>query len=765
VNGGSPTQETVCEDVSSPQRCFAAALGAGTSVYQFEGVGRTCSSTLIPDLCPPPQPAPQFTLFYGEIPSKELDWQYEQVLGSMYGGMCYFLYENNVEQWPYAFGEPGGGDPRNNYWIMVTGPRFDALGRPCDPYGPDSEDGTGAVWSASTTDLAWSVYSEESRLRCNRSVRGRWGWGLQGTDSNFSDARDIDEYAITNLDFEFKTGEVLYPQSIFNYWSNYTDWEQRGCPNRDNCPEAVRIDPLLEESKDYIYHQLSGTSGENIQVTYRTMVDNLVALANYMRTAPEADMGFAGKPTGYYGFPTVDLWGAPLLRDSDGNTIGNYYIDLDADLRDDLKTYSLDRVQSIIDASDYIQPTLYTLYNSAVIGTGVNGNVNNNNPQGPYYSPYFKQTPWGGAQQVYQSWSECLKDRLEISARTGKPVYAAVSPMLWGAGNAIERGSEYRGWFFTTMCNPDCQGQGAGNEATSPSGVVGDCYENWRCWDKVLSVRDFIDLQIQPIIDAGIKEPGAVMWWSTVYPQTLSASRTVEQGAWWTAVSATNPNITQYLITDFPTSITGPDGTRWGYDDTSEDQKVARWYSVIDRYPLAMRQEIARLGLESRPTLAAWIASHPLTPTTGDALTWPYRHTDGRSYASERQALYNEINLWRKLYRVALLDNADPSDPNDPRLGMMAGTGTGQGWYAPALHRFIKFAWSAYQLHYSNAVKVWVETGTYLPEWNVVTALGGQEAYDGILETINLFPATAFATGVGASVDLDALSVPPPEPA
>lgn len=682
-------------------------------------------------------PRNTFSMFFSEIPSAEMDADYETDLGSMWGGLCFFWYENSVEQWPYAFGEPGGGDPRNNYWIMITGPRFDSLGRPCDPAGPTASDGTGGVWAPGQN---WSTWDEASRLTTNRSFRGRSGWGLPsgpGLNTNIQDARTFADYTISNLDFEAKTGEVLLPSYFSTSYSNYWDWEQRGCtgPVQVNgaCPGSVRIDPFLEESKDYIYHQLSGTSGENIVVTYRSMVDNLVALARYVQNAPTTDVPLAGKPTGYYGFPYVDLWGQPIVRDASNSPVSVGYETLTPEQRQALKDYSYNRFEPILLASDYLQPSLYNLYTKAFLGTGTPGNINNNNPSGAYYSPFFKQSPWGGAAQTQQNWENNNRDKLEVAKRAGKPVYPAISTMLWSAGQTIEQGAEYHGWHYTTMCNPNCTGSGIA--ATSPSQVVGNCYENWRCWDKILPIQDFIDTQIKPIIDMGAD--GAVYWWSPSYWQTQSAARTREMGDWWTVFTDTNPNITQYDISAFPVSITGPDGRRWLKSDAQPISEVARWYHIIDTYPLEMRREIERLGLSGNATLSSWINSFPTLPA-GQSHSQAF---NGKIFLSSMQQYYNNRHAIREFFKTYMLDGADPANPSDTRLGSMAGSIAGRGWYAPALHRFIKIAWSKYQLHYANAAKQYVETNTYAADWDTVAAFGGQVAFDTILSEIASDPS------------------------
>jgi len=678
-------------------------------------------------------PRSNFTMYFSEIPSAEMDAEYETALGDMWGGLCFYYYENSVEQWPYSLGEPGGSDPRNNYWIMITGPRYDSLGRPCDPVGPTASDGTGGVWSP--IGQYWSAWDEWSRHNTNRSFRGRSGWGLPSGEwhnTDIQDARTFADYAITNLDFEAKTGEVLYPSYFSNTYSNYWDWTQRGCagPVQVNgaCAGSVRIDPMLEESKDYIYHQLSGTSGENIVVTYRTMVDNLVALARYVQSAPTTDIPLAGKPTGYYGWPYVDLWGQPIVRDAANNPVGVGYNTLTPEQRSALKDYAYKRFEPILLASDYLQPSFYNLYTQAFLGDGTAGSINNNNPAGAYYSPFFKQSPWGGAAQTQQNWEDNNRDKIEIAKRAGKPIYPAISTMMWSAGQTIEMGAEYHGWHFTTMCNPSCTGSGVA--ATSPSGVVGNCYEGWRCWDKVMPIQDFIDTQIKPIIEMG--GDGAVYWWSPSYWQVQSAARTQEMGDWWTVYTDTNPNLTQYSIADFPAEITGPDGSRWKRDDVADISRVARWYWVIDTYPYEMRQEIARLGLESNPTIAAWIASYPALPA-GQTFSVAF---DGRIFFSSRQQYFNVRYANRQFFIEYLLDGADPSNPSDPRLGAKAGVTPGLGWYNPALHRFLKIAWSKYQLHFATAAKQYVQTNTYAADWDVVTAFGGQVDFDNALALV-----------------------------
>jgi len=676
-----------------------------------------------------------FTMYFSEIPSAEMDSEYEAALGDMWGGLCFFYYENSVEQWPTSYGDPGGGDPRDNYWIMITGPRYDALGRPCDPVGPTATDGTGGVWAPGQN---WSSWNAESAANTNRSFRGRSGWGLPGagshTSTDIQDTRTFADYTLTNLDFEAKTGEVLTPTSFNNTYSDYWDWAQRGCTGPvqvyGECPGAKRIDPFLEESKDYIYHQLSGTSGENIVVTYRSMVNNLISLARYVQSAPVQDVPLAGLPTGYYGFPNIHLWGMPIVRDAANNPIGVFYNTLTPDQRQALKDYSYNRYEPILLASDYLQPSFYNLYTQGFLGDGTAGNTNNNNPAGAYYSPFFKQSPWGWAAQTQQNWEDNNRDKLEISKRAGKPIYPAISILMWSAGESIEMGSEYPGWHFTTMCNPTCTGSGVA--ATSPSGVVGNCYEGWRCWDKVMPIQDFIDTQIKPIVEMG--GDGAVYWWSPSYWQTLSAARTQEMGDWWTPHTDINPNITQYDISAFPSEITGPDGSRWKRDDVTvtEISRVARWYWVIDTYPLEMRKEIARLELESNATLAAWIASYPVLPTQ-ETISSVY---GGRYFFSSRQQYYNFRHANRQFFIQHLLDGANPADIGDARLGSRAGTTPGFGWYNPALQRFLKIAWSKYQLHFAQAAKQYVETNTNAAEWDVVPAFGDQSAFDAALALV-----------------------------
>jgi hypothetical protein len=251
-----------------------------------------------------------------------------------------------------------------------------------------------------------------------------------------------------------------------------------------------------------------------------------------------------------------------------------------------------------------------------------------------------------------------------------------------------------------------------------------------------MPIQDFIDTQIKPIIEMGGE--GASYWWSPSYWQRQSADSPQEHGIWWTAYQDTNPNITQFDINAFPTSITGPDGTRWVRSDAEPISQIARWYKIIDTYPLLMRQEIARLGLESNPTISAWISSFPTKP---GGVTHPVAY-ENKLFFSERQQYFNNRHLVRMFFKNHLLDGADPSNPSDARLGSMAGGGPGEGWYAPALHRFIKVAWSKYQLHYANAAKQYIDTNTYAAEWDVVVAFGGQGAFDALLAEINTSPST-----------------------
>jgi hypothetical protein len=677
------------------------------------------------------RPTDTFKLFFSAIPSKDMDAEFAAELGTMWGGLCIYLGEGAVTRWPL-----NNGDPRNEYWIMVTGPTVDALGRPCDPLGPTATDGTGGVWQAGQP---WSA--ADSAM--NHSFRGRWGQTIQEA-SNFSDARTVSDYTITSLNFEHKVDEVFPAWNWSINGNNYTDWQQRGCTSAANCPDAVRIDPLLEESKDYIYHRVSGTSGENIKVTYNTMVQNLLHVLNYSKTAPVQDFGFSGRPTGFYGFPRLDLWGLPITRNAAGSPQGVGYDALTSAQREALKDFYFARYEPILRASDNLQPSLYPLYSYRSLGDGSVGNVNNNDPNAPYYSPYFKKTPWGGAAQIQTNWDQNGRDRIELCKRTGNPVYPTITTMLWGAGSTIGMGSEYNGWHFTTMCNPSCSGTGVA--ATSPSGVVGNCYESWRCYDLALSVEDFIDSQIKPLIDTGSE--GAIIWWSPVHMTAQAPYPTQEDGHWWTYYTRTNPNITQFDINAFPTSITGPSNNRINRDTNAdgtavpEGSRVARWWFMIDQYAFNMRQEIARLGLESDPDISAWISLYPNLPA-GQSSSFA---VSGRIFAPARQQYYNVRYAYHQFFINTFFDGADPANANDSRLGnpfgtAMAGVGLGKGWNSPAVQRFLKVAWSKHLLHYANAAKQYIETTTYADDWNVVTAFGGQVAFDAMLNEMRDDPS------------------------
>jgi len=706
-----------------------------------------------------------FKMFFSDIPSKDMDAEFESELGDSHGGLIYYYYEGSAESWPYAHGEPypgqqvtggslGGSDPRNLYWCLITGPRFDALGRPCDPHGPTASDGTGGIWSPSQR---WGCYDEATCNQTNRSFRGRAGWSLRSIQTDHQDARPFADYKIVNLNFAFDNAtnrDVFFPSYFKKSDSNYTDWQQRGCAGPNNCPGAKPIDPLIEASKDYIYHQLSGTMGENIVATFRTMTQNMIDLVRYTKTAPVADLPLAGKQVGFYAFPFIDLWGQPINR-VNGDPVPIGYHQLTPDQMNQLKEYSYNRMAPIYNELDYMSPSMYNLYSHRIVGSvtghdteqlGIVGSINNNDPDGPYYSPYFKQTPWPGAWQVQKNWETNNRDKIDLSKRVLETnptslILPAVSPLFWSAGQTIWLGAEYRGWQYTTMCNPDC----IGVSGSAPSEVVGNCYEDWRCWDKVLPIEDWITTQIAPVIDGG--GHGVQIWWAPIYSSEICAGSTREQGYWWSTFTDTNPNITQFNINDFPDEITGPDGSRLKRDSVDSDLRVARWYSIIDAHPIEMYEEIKR-RYDTNPsawnsTINGWFNTYGLVPegAVSTSLVKP-NPTNGerRILNTWQQNYFNWRHELRKMFVTYFLDGADPANPEDSRLGQMAGDQLNQGWYAPALHRLLKIIWSKYLLHYSIAAKQYAENRTYAAEWNVVTAFGGQAAFNSILNEINNDP-------------------------
>lgn len=717
-----------------------------------------------------------FKLFFSEIPSTETDALYSSRLKNMWGGLCYVFYENSVEQWPTS-----NGDPNNNYWQLPTGPSVDALGRSCDPSGTPASDGSGG--GVFDVNQRWSA-ANKNEATINHSFRGRYGWGLprrehnEYSSQNFQDTRQFSDYTITNLDFKAKTYDVLHPtnfdpsfgsESTLPYW----DWKQRGCSTPcptdaesfgscPQCPSAVRIDPLLPESKTYIFHTLQGVNGEQIKVTYDSLVGNLIHLLNYCQTAPVQDMALSGKPVGYSGMPGIELWGRPFIRQPSAYAYGNarlvgaYYRDLSTTQREQIKNWYYDRYKPILEESDYVQPVIYSLYPQWF--KSATGSRNNNQPGQPWFSPRFKQTPWDAGAGI-ESHTLNVIDQLEISKRAGKPVYAAVSPVYWGAGFAIEPGNEYDGWYYTTMCNPTCSS--ASNRALNGD-VIGNCYEDWRCWYRWQDTSDFINSQIKPLKDLDMH--GAVFWWTPTTWAQQATNLPATSVRYWSQFSDTNPNITQYDIDQFPVRITGPDGKEINKNqtDTSEADRRSRWYFVLDQYPLEMRQELERMfpnnTWQTNPTLKTWVESFIIPAAQNPPITQP-GSPDNRWYVSERQQQFNARHAYRKMFRELFMrlnsydPVPDPGSGSDPIFGpLVNGLVPGsenpdvRGWYAPALHRFIKYSWSMLQLHYAQAAKTYLETGQILPNWSMVNAVGGEVALRRILVAVADNPLHAIPT-------------------
>lgn len=681
-----------------------------------------------------------FKVFISEIPSSEVDSDFATELGNSWGGLCHYFYENSVETWPNV------SDDKSRYYMLVTGPRLDTTGAVVDndPNCPIASDGTGKVWSPG------AAYSGAT---ANKSFRGRWGWGIP-TASNLQDARTVSDFAITNLDFETKTFEALAP-NYFNYgWANFYDWEFRGCSGPPQiagpCPGAIRQDPMLSESVNYIYARLTGPTGQTIDVTYNSVVENSQQMVRFCQTAPASDFGFTGKPVGWYGLPFIDNWSRPLIRDANNNPISLGYENLTDEQRQQLIDYYYNRWLPLFGnetgKADYTQPSLYNLYSDAVLGNGIEGNVNNNNPSAPYYSPYFKKTPWAGASSIQTAWQRNNYDKVKLSKMYPVPSYPAIGPLFYGAGHIISWGSEYVGWHFTTMCNPSCRG--TTSSTTSPSGVTGttpgSCYEGgWRCWDGYMSIENFCHTQLDPVLQNNAD--GVVFWWAPTFSTQLAvatASETISPawpgpsgggGAWWNSTSDTNPDLTQWNIDNFPAEITGTNTDVNGVlirlkrndPNVPEISRIARWWNIIDNHPTEMKAEIDRLGL-SNASITGWLNSFATNPNTGQKWLVP-----------GRQQMFNTRYGQREFIKSYMLDGADPAAG-----GMASPTGrlAGVGWYSPSLHRFIKVAWSKFALHYAKATKQYAETRTYADEWNEVTAFGGQVAFDAILEQIRLDP-------------------------
>jgi hypothetical protein len=687
-----------------------------------------------------------FKVFFSEIPSSEVDSEFATELGDTWGGLCHYFYENSVETWPNV------SDDKSRYYMLVTGPRFDTNGSAVDndPNCPLASDGTGRVWAPG------AAYSGAN---ANKSFRGRWGWGMPDGSSNLQDARTVSDFSLTNLDFETKTFEALAP-NYFNYgWANFYDWEYRGCSGPPQiagpCPGALRQDPMLSESVNYIYARLTGPTGQTIEVTYNSVVENSQQLVRFCQTAPVSDYGFSGTPVGWYGLPYIDNWSRPLIRDANNNPISLGYENLTDAQRDQLITYYYNRWLPLFGTAtgqaDYTQPSLYNLYSSTVLGTGVPGNVNNGNPSAPYYSPFMSRggrggTPWNGASTIQTAWERNNYDKVKLSKLYPVPSYPAVGPMFYGAGHIISWGSEYTGWHYTTMCNPSCRG--TTTESTSPSGVTGttpgSCYEgDWRCWDVYMGIEDFCRTQLDPVLQNN--GDGVVFWWSPTYSTKLATAQVSETispawpgpsgggNAWWNSTTDINPDLTQWNIDHFPVEITGTNTDANGVlirlkrndTDVPVGSRIARWWNVIDNHPTEVKAEIDRLGM-SNASITGWLNSFTTNPNTGQK--W---------LVASRQQIYNARNGHRMFIKAYLLDGADPAAG-----GVSSPTGrlAGVGWYSPSLHRFLKVAWSKFALHYAKAAKQYAETRTYAAEWNEVTAFGGQVAFDAILEQIRLDP-------------------------
>jgi hypothetical protein len=659
-----------------------------------------------------------FQMFFSNIPYKNMDQEYQQELGNMWGGLCFVWNEKAMDQWPYAEGEPGGSDPKNQMWIMITGPRYDTFGRPCDPIGPTGTDGTGGIWQPTGQTYLPLPGDDSSRYTTNRSFRGRSGWGLPIAGSltvneNIVDPRTYNDFTITNINSAVtelqNVKQVIHPENILV--GSPAD------PINSQYPWGPAGNPTWTDTQ--IYHTLSGTSGEVIQVNYSNMVNNIIDLVHYIQTAPTEDVPLARKPTGLYGMPYISLWGQPIMRgDIDTNTYNKVYSALTSDEKEQLKYYSYQRVKSILSEVDIVQPGYnYSLYTDDFLYP-VSG------AEYEYPSPFFNTTtgPWNGAEVIEIGNRERIRDQYDIAKLANKPVYPFISHMMFGGGQIIEMGSEYNGFYYTNMCNPDC---------VNAHGVVGNCYENKRCWKFNMPIKDFIYQQVKPVKDKELQ--GFILWWSPTYSQNQSAAATREMGVWWSNYTDINPDLTQYNISLFPNQITGPEnnrisiGTHWDLDTYAPEiiREINRLRSENSQNP----QQIEETN--------KWINSYPLAPSEETSL---YEIVNGRVFKRDRQQIYNYVYNIRKFMQHTYLDGADPMDPDDSRLSGMSGVSNPtetKGWHSPALNRLLKVISTKFQLHYVKAAKLWIDTETLDPtEWDVVTAFGGQEQFNSILQDI-----------------------------
>ena len=586
-----------------------------------------------------------FKVFVAEIPDSTLDMNFSQELEETYGGLVHMFNETDIENWN---GTPDQGSDNGKYWMLLHG------------------DGT----SQSTPEICCSPD--------NKSVEGRYEIGLYGSANDptsnhplLADQRDWIEYSHISFVVETKHPSIIVP--TFGDMSD-TDINGNGIFNRN-----------------YIWHTMTGPQGESLEITYNTAVSNLNDLASLFRsTSVDADL--RATPRSYYGYPRLDLYSRPLFMGTgnDSGLLGGgvLYNTLNPEQQIRLQTFYFERYAPIVSKQEYVAPVVHNMYSSASAGDGEVGNVNNNDPSSPKYSPYFKFTPWTGFVETSNAETEHRPDLISMSKRYGKPVYAYVSPTYSTSGEFIQWGNETSGNHYTTMCNPSC------NPQEEISGVTGPCYEGWRCWDKQMSMVDFITTQIKPLIDNGAD--GVVMGWTPL--QTLLLA-THDYG---NGLGESNPNITQYSIDEFPSSITGPDGREWL---RSWNTNNAWWWSIIDNYPAEVIAKATLLGMELPPNYLTHIPSS--------------------------QNFYNARYNTRLYVEQTLLDGTSPTSGG----GYLGGC----GWNRQGVKLLLKRNISLMMLYYTKAIKIYAETGVISPDWN--SAVHGI-ATQATLQTIGAYPDT-----------------------
>ena len=597
---------------NNAEGCTTTICSEETACHLAETCKPRCVGSVMVDTTDEP-----FKVFVAEIPDSTLDVNFADELAENYGGLVHMFNENDIENWN---GTPDQGSDNGKYWILLQNNPTETC---CSPE--------------------------------NKSVEGRYEIGLYGSafdpTSNhplLADQRDWIEY--THISF---VAEEKHPSIIVPTYSDMTDTDING-------------NGIF--NRNYIWHTMTGPQGESMEITYNTAVSNLNDLASLFRSTT-VDANLRNTPRSYYGYPRLDLYSRPLITNESGEFVSVLYSSLTSEQRIQLQTFYFERYAPIVSKQEYVAPSVHNMYSSASAGDGVLGNVNDNDPDSPKYSPYFKLTPWLGFVEISNAETEHRTALISMSKRYGKPVYAYVSPTYSTSGEFIQWGNETSGNHYTTMCNPLCNA----DEAEAISGVVGNCYEGWRCWDKQMSMVDFINTQIKPIIDNGAD--GVVMGWTPL--QTLLLA-THDYG---NELGESNPNLTQYSIDDFPSSITGPDGREWL---RSWNANSAWWWSIIDNYPAEVIAKASQLGMD--------LPSNYLT------------------HIPSSQNFYNARYNTRLYVIQNLLGGTSPTDDD--------GYLDGCGWNRQGVKLLLKRNISLMMLHYTKAIKTYAETGVISSDWD-----------------------------------------------